>query len=129
MPGQLPQGLDTKHVQQLLDAAKASSQAGARIDLLSARLVGRPYQANPLIGSTEKPEVFTARTDCYDCVTFLETVFSLAHSRQIPAFVKTLRQIRYASGKIAWTHRNHYMTEWIQHNLRTGRVGSAASPR
>src|SRR5215471_21509670 len=120
MPGQLPQGLDVKHVQQLLDTANSIRGGGARIDLLSAQLVGCPYQANPLIGSAELPEVFTARTDRYDCVTFIETVFALAHSRQIPAFVRTLRHIRYASGKIAWTQRNHYMTEWIDQNLRSG---------
>jgi hypothetical protein len=115
-----PQDLDSRLVQRLLDSVKSARRADNRIELLSAQLLGRPYQSNPLIGSAQLPEAFTARTDAYDCVTFIETVVALARSRQIHAFVKTLRYIRYASGDIAWIHRNHYMSEWIRQNLRSG---------
>jgi hypothetical protein len=116
------QDVDRRFVQGLLDIARSARSADRRIDLLSAELVGFPYQPNPLIGSAQSPEVFTARTDHFDCVTFIETVLALANARRIDAFAPKLRHIRYSGGKIARTRRNHYMTEWIRQNIRSGSI-------
>ena len=114
-----PQGFDTRRVERLLEAAGAA-RAGSRVDVISAKLLGKPYQSNPLIGSAETPEVFTVSTDQFDCVTYIETVFALARSRDAARFVDVLRRIRYANGKVDWSFRNHYMTEWIRNNVRSG---------
>jgi hypothetical protein len=117
-----PQQLDRKRVRRLFEAARNATRADVRIDLLSAELIGHPYQSNPLIGSAQSPEIFTAGTDRFDCVTFLETVLALAHSSDIDKFAEKLRRIRYASGEVAWPRRNHYMTDWIRENIRSGTV-------
>jgi hypothetical protein len=117
-----PQDLDRKLVRRLLATVRNTTRADLRIDLLSAELVGRPYQSNPLIGSAQSPEVFTARTDRFDCVTFLETVLALAYARHVDDFAEKLCLIRYASGNVNWHRRNHYMTEWIRENVRSGAI-------
>ena len=115
-----PQGFDTRRVERLLKAAGGASRAGSRVDVISAKLLGKPYQSNSLIGSADTPEVFTVSTDRFDCVTYIETVFALARSRDAGSFVDVLRRIRYADGKVEWSFRNHYMTEWIRNNVRSG---------
>src|SRR5262245_60618096 len=115
-----PQDFDTRRVERLLKAAGGATRAGSRVDVISAKLLGKPYQPNPLIGSADTPEVFTVSTDRFDCVTYIETVFALARSRDAGRFVDVLRRIRYADGKVRWSFRNHYITEWIRNNVRTG---------
>jgi len=115
-----PQDFDTRRVERLLKAATGATRAGSRVDIISATLLGKPYQSNPLIGSAETPEVFTVSTDRFDCVTYIETVFALAQSRDARCFFDVLRRIRYADGKVEWSLRNHYMTEWIRNNVRSG---------
>jgi cell wall-associated NlpC family hydrolase len=115
-----PQGFDTRRVERLLEAAGGATRAGSRVDVISAKLIGKPYQSNPLIGSADTPEVFAVSTDRFDCVTYIETVFALARSRDAGRFVDVLRRIRYADGKVEWSFRNHYMTEWIRNNVRGG---------
>jgi cell wall-associated NlpC family hydrolase len=122
----LPEGLDRRRVQQLIQIAKTDARASSRIDSISEKLVGEPYQGHSLIGSATAPEVFTASMKGFDCVTYVETVLALARSANVPQFAEGLRRIRYASGRIDWKRRNHYMTEWIRNNIRSGwirRVG------
>src|SRR5262245_33002423 len=117
-----PQQLDRQRVRRLFEAASNATRVDVRIDLLSAELIGHPYQSNPLTRSPQSPEVFTAATDRFDCVTFLETVLALAHSSHSDNFAEELRRIRYASGEVAWPRRNHYMTDWIRENIRSGAI-------
>src|SRR5262245_50889605 len=115
-----PQGFDTRRVERLLKAASAATRAGSSVDVISAKFLGKPYQSSPLIGSVDTPEVFAVSTDRFDCVTYIETVFALARSRDARRFTDVLRCIRYAGGKVEWSFRNHYMTEWIRNNVRSG---------
>jgi hypothetical protein len=124
-----PDHFDTRRAQQLIDAAAGHSAVPSRIDRISGALVGVPYRCNTLIGSAEQPEVFTIDLETYDCVTFMETVLALAQSRSAPAVPETLRNLRYKSGKVDWQRRNHYMTQWIRNNLKTGAVRRIAKLR
>ena len=62
---------------------KDEPSTGSRINVLSHDFVGHSYKPNPLIGSANTPEVFTASLDGFDCVTYLETERSPtgAHAR------------------------------------------------
>jgi hypothetical protein len=91
-----------------------------RIDVLSHRFLGYPYLTNPLIGSADTPEVFTASLEAFDCVTYIETMIALAHASEFDDFSDALRRIRYRNGRIDWSSRNHYSTGWIRSNLREG---------
>jgi len=109
-------------VEQLLSKTKYDRSTGGRIDVLSRHLLGHPYQPNPLIGSADTAEVFTASLDGFDCVTYLETILALARSSKVDDFTEWLRKIRYERGSIHWERRNHYMTLWIRNNARAGTV-------
>jgi hypothetical protein len=101
------------------------------MEVLSRQLLGYPYQPDPLIGSPETAEVFTASLEGFDCVTYLETIVALARASSADDFADVLRRIRYGHGRVQWRRRNHYMTDWIRNNLREGilrRVSIRAFP-
>ncbi len=115
-----PRGLDRHRVEQLIRAAKDERTVTSRIDVLSQRFLGYSYQPDPLIGSAEIAEVFTASLEGFDCVTYLETIVALACASSVDHFADLLRRIRYDQGRIEWDRRNHYTTDWIRNNLREG---------
>ena len=123
-----PPGLSRRRVQQLLSGAKHDRSCGKRIDFLSRHFLGRPYKPNPLIGSADTAEVFTASLDGFDCVTYIETVMALARACSVDDFIEWLRKIRYEQGRIAWKRRNHYMTHWIRNNMREGIIKPVPMP-
>jgi len=112
-----PRGLSRRRVEQLLSEAKHDRFVAGRIDVLSRRFLGHSYQSNPLIGSADTAEVFTASLDGFDCVTYIETIVALARASNVDEFIEGLRKIRYAQGRIQWELRNHYMTRWIRNNV------------
>ena len=123
-----PRGLSRRRVEELLSKTKSYRSAGDRIEVLSRFFLGLPYTINPLIGSAEKPEVFTASLDGFDCVTYLETILALSRASTVDEFIDWLRRIRYERGQVKWERRNHYMTDWIRNNARSGAI-RRVSPR
>jgi hypothetical protein len=123
-----PRGLDRRRVKQLLSETKNDHSASGRIDVLSRHFLGHSYKPNPLIGSADTAEVFTASLDGFDCVTYIETIVALARASNVDDFVEWLRKIRYAQGRIQWERRNHYMTLWIRNNLREGIISPVWMP-
>ena len=123
-----PRGLSRRHVEQLLSDTKYDRSAGSRIDVLSRHFLGHSYKPNPLIGSADTAEVFTASLDGFDCVTYIETVVALARASNVDDFTEWLRKIRYERGRIQWQRRNHYMTLWIRNNVRYGIVRPVSMP-
>ena len=115
-----PRGLSRRRVEQLLSKTKRDRSAASRIEFVSRQFLGRPYQPDPLIGSADTAEVFTASLDGFDCVTYIETVVALARASNVDDFTDWLRNIRYEHGRIQWDRRNHYMTLWIRNNVRNG---------
>jgi len=115
-----PRGLNRRRVEQLLSQTKDDRAIDSRIEVISRHFLGRPYQPNPLIGSADSAEEFTASIDRFDCVTYIETVVALARASNVDGFIEWLRKIRYESGRIQWDRRNHYMTLWIRNNVREG---------
>ena len=123
-----PRSLSRRRVEQLLTKKTHDDSATGRIDLLSREFLGRPYKPNPLIGSENTAEVFTASLDGFDCVTYIETVVALARAYSVADFVDWLQKIRYEQGRIQWDRRNHYMTRWIRNNLRNGILSAVSIP-
>ena len=97
------------------------------MEVLSASLVGCPYEAHGLVGSAKMPEVFTASLEGFDCVTYVETVLALARAFDPAGFADELRRVRYDGGQVEWARRNHYMTDWIRRNARAGVVRPVAA--
>ncbi len=123
-----PRGLDRRRVAHLLSEAKNDRSVSSRIDVLSRHLLGHSYKQNPLIGSADTPEVFTASLDGFDCVTYIETILALARASNVDDFTEWLRKIRYEQGRIQWERRNHYMTLWIRNNVRKGIIRPVSMP-
>jgi len=123
-----PRGLSRRRVQQLLSETKYDRCAGSRIDVLSRHFLGHSYKPNPLIGSADTVEVFTASLDGFDCITYIETILALARASNVHDFIEWLRKIRYEQGRIRWERRNHYMTLWIRNNLREGIIRPVSMP-
>jgi len=115
-----PRRFSRRRVERLLKETKAYHSAGSRIEILSRRFLGQPYQINPLIGSADTPEVFSVSLDGFDCVTYIETILALSLASSVDEFFEWLRRIRYEDGCITWERRNHYMTGWIRSNVRAG---------
>ncbi len=109
-----------RQLRELLALAGAGTNVGTRVGVVSASLLGSPYRADPLVGSPEAREELTFSLDAFDCVTFVESVYSLALSRSQGAFESVLRRLRYEGGKVSYPGRNHYMTDWIRNNGRAG---------
>lgn len=114
-----PRSLSRRRVERLLSKTRSKGSAGNRIEVLSRQLLGLPYKTN-LIGSVDIPEVFVASVGEFDCVTYMETVVALARSSKTDEFTEWLRAIRYDNGRVQWEQRNHYMTDWIRNNTRSG---------
>ncbi len=117
-----PRGLSRRRIEKILSRTKTQSSAGARMEVFSRLFLAHPYKSNPLVGSVERPEIFTASLNDFDCVTYIETVLALTQASSAPGFIDTLRRIRYEAGKIEWERRNHYMTGWIRSNTGEGIV-------
>jgi hypothetical protein len=117
-----PRVLDVRRSRHLLARAKAHRTVPARVEVLSASLLGCGYQAHGLVGSAGTPEAIVAPLDRFDCVTYVETVLALARSGGTEAVLEELRRIRYDGGRVEWARRNHYMTDWIRRNARGGVV-------
>jgi N-acetylmuramoyl-L-alanine amidase-like protein len=107
-------------IQRALDSAKDVDACGERIALLSALFLGRSYISDPLGGGPDSKEELSLGLDGFDCVTYIETVLSLARSSAASEFAGELREMRYAGGLVDWRHRNHYMTDWVRNNERRG---------
>jgi Protein of unknown function (DUF1460) len=122
-------GLNRRRVEQLLAKSKRFDSPTDRIEVLSRQFLGHPYKANPLIGSADTPEVFSAALGGFDCVTYIETVLALSRASTIDEFIGLLRRIRYRRGRIEWRERNHYMTAWIRNNARDGILNAVTIPR
>src|SRR5215471_10784746 len=123
-----PRGLRQRRVEHLLSRTKHDRSTGSRIEILSRHFLGHPYKPNPLIGSADTAEVFTASLDGFDCVTYIETILALARASNVDDFIKWLRKIRYEDGRVQWLRRNHYMTLWIRNNLRKGIIKPVSMP-
>ena len=85
-----PRGLNRRCVEQLLAATKHDGSAGSRVDTLSRHFLGYSYKPNPLIGSADTAEVFTASLNGFDCVTYIETVVALARATDVDDFIEWL---------------------------------------
>lgn len=69
-----------------------------------------------MIGNIDTPEVLVINLQGVDCVTFIEYVEAMRLSRSFQEFEKNLKKIRYRSGKVAFTSRKHFFTDWVEFN-------------
>lgn len=77
--------------------------------LIAEHFYGLPYASHAL--SQENPEKFVIDFGGFDCVTFVENIWSLYRSKGIDSvFLRELEQIRYSRKPISFENRNHYLS-------------------
>jgi hypothetical protein len=101
---------------RLLAKAFSIAATGPRIAFVSSQFRGTPYKESTLIGDPDTPEVFTINLEAVDCFTYLDYVEAMRLSDSFSRFKENLRMIRYHSGRVAYTHRNHFFTDWSERN-------------
>jgi len=82
--------------------------------------LGRPYIADSLIGGPDRPEKLMVNLQAFDCVTFIECVLAKARSRSRKGFIEELKKIRYRKGRVEWSARLHYFSDWMKSNQKRG---------
>jgi hypothetical protein len=129
--------MDDEHIQlgkwtkekldYLLAKAASIAEIGPRIAFISGQFLGTPYKESTLIGNADMPEVFTINLEAMDCFTYLDYVEAMRLSDSYSRFKVNLKRIRYYSGRVAYTHRNHFFTDWRERNPSvtdvTGEIG------
>jgi hypothetical protein len=111
-----------KAVEALHASVGAEADTGRRMQTLAAALTGRPYVSHPLVGSASEDEQLVVGLSAFDCVTWVESILALARSRSNKGFVAELRRIRYREGRVTWSSRLHYFSDWMGHNHRRGAI-------
>jgi hypothetical protein len=94
-----------------------------RVRTASALFVGRPYLVDPLgeglAGRYDQDPRY--RWDGFDCTTFVETILALSGALSYEDFERRMDGIRYLSGRVDFTLRNHFPSlDWIPNNQRAG---------
>ena len=96
-----------------------------RLDVLSSRYIGAPYQLGLLgegAGNGPDPDPLW-RWDAVDCVTFVEEMLALARGNSLADSERVLQRIRYGGDAIRYAERNHLMeSQWLPNNIRKGFV-------
>ena len=101
---------------RVLAAAGGIEGTGRRIEVLSRQFLGVPYKESTLIGTKHTPEMFTINFEAVDCFTYLDYVEAMRRSNSFATFKETLKIVRYREGKVGYTSRNHFFTDWIESN-------------
>jgi hypothetical protein len=95
-----------------------------RMDLISKTFLGLPYgKGGPLgegaSGKYDQDPLY--RFDTFDCTTYVETIMSLALSRDVNEFELHQDKIRYENGEVEYLKRNHFTDlQWIPFNIENG---------
>lgn len=97
-----------------LKEAAALPDVSGRIDFLSGRFIGVPYQPHTLIGGPDEAEEFVINLAAVDCFTLLDYVEAMRRSGSFDAFIANLRDVRYREGEVGYASRNHFLADWIE---------------
>lgn len=95
-----------------------------RMDAISQVFVGLPYgDGGPLgeglDGRYDQDPLY--RFDTFDCTTYVETIISLALSKDADQFEKRMDEIRYENSEVDYLKRNHFPSlQWIPFNIANG---------
>ena len=87
-----------------------------KVKNITNRFLNTPYKANTMIGSINKKEELVINLGNLDCFTFVDYVEAMKRSNSFNEFKTHLINLRYQSGNINYTTRNHFLSDWIEYN-------------
>jgi hypothetical protein len=97
---------------------------GNRMEFFARNLLGTPYVGATLDQEPER-EQCTVILSGLDCVTFMETVFNMARTKDLntESLKLAVTKTRYWNGKVdGYLSRLHYTSDWFYENDRRGIV-------
>jgi hypothetical protein len=94
---------------------------GERMHLVSTPLLGAEYILDPA-GEAHPPDIDPIfRYDAFDCLTFVEEVYSIAASKDISEIPIYRKQLRYGNAPVSFESRHHFMVaQWIPSVIEQG---------
>ena len=90
-----------------------------RIKIISKYFIGKPYYLGALGEGVEADidQYPLYRSDAFDCLTYVETVLSIAFSGNLKSFQQCIKAIRYKDGFVSFATRNHFTSlDWNINN-------------
>ncbi len=121
-------------ISRFLLSASEMKDPGRMVEFISGRLIGTAYRESTLTGGPGVSEVLTINLKEMDCFTFLDYVEAMRLSGNFSGFIENLKRVRYRGGVVSYGERNHFFTDWIEHNPDlvedcTGLVGGEKTRR
>lgn len=116
---------DSVKVETMLKSALALKGDVNLMEYFGMQFVGTPYVAHTL--DMNKEESLVINTRQLDCTTFVENVVALTLCAEqkkcgFGDYCRMLQTIRYRNGRVGYTSRLHYFTEWMSDNKAKGIV-------
>lgn len=106
--------LSEGEIDSLLKDAQRIKDPGERIAFISEKFLGTPYAEHTLIGSMDEEEVLVINLTGVDCFTYIDYVEALRLSHSFEEFKHNLTLVRYLGGRVSYTTRNHFFTDWAR---------------
>jgi hypothetical protein len=100
----------------LINASSVIATPGEKIAFLSEKFLGTPYRESTLIGNDTVQEVLVVNLEGVDCFTFIDYIEAMRLSGSFREFTEKLRKVRYRSGEVAFSKRNHFFSDWTEYN-------------
>jgi hypothetical protein len=123
-----------RDLEELIDGSARIEDLSVRIGVLSGQFLGVDYGESTLMGDMSNPEVLAINLERVDCFTFIDYVEAMRLSHSFEEFKKNLVKVRYQSGRVSYSQRNHFFTDWVEFNGKritdvTKVVGGEAAKR
>lgn len=111
------------HIEQLLHKAANITDLVSRIVYFSHLFLGAPYVGGCLgegeTGRFDQSPLY--RFDCFDCLTYVNTVLALAYASSAQEFQQRLLQLNYYDAEPNYVKRFHFMSlDWNPRNQQAG---------
>lgn len=100
--------------QFLLD--NTHNSPNVKIKNITDKFLNTPYKAHTMIGSINQKEELVIDLGHLDCFTFIDYVEAMKHSTSFDEFQANIITLRYKEGQIAYTSRNHFLSDWTIYN-------------
>lgn len=116
-------------IDELLARASKIDNVGDRIAFLSHPFLGTPYGESTLVGDLRTTEELVVNLAALDCFTFIDYIEAMRMASSFEEFLVALKKVRYREGIVSYAGRNHFFSDWSEHNglfVRdvTGRIGA-----
>lgn len=99
----------------------STSDMGLRMKYFSEPLVGADYILNATGEGVEPDADPIYRYDAFDCLTFVEEVYSLSSASNIAEVESYRHLLRYGNKSVDFENRHHFMTaQWIPSAIEMG---------